>query len=114
MKPQWVCCKLGETIGHPCSDVLVHTPKVCKVAHLYNGYPASKDNHDPWGMCTTSVESQTIMAAVLMVMSGMDPHMSSETWVGLVWLGLFWPVLLVRLILCGVLCGVIDVMLLSC
>jgi hypothetical protein len=40
MKPQWACYKLGETIEQPCSDVLSHTPEVCKGAHLSNKYPA--------------------------------------------------------------------------
>jgi hypothetical protein len=35
-----------DTIEQPCSDVLAHTLEVCKSAHLYNGYPASKDDHD--------------------------------------------------------------------
>jgi hypothetical protein len=65
-------------------------------------------------MCTTSVESQTVMTVVLTVMRGMDPHMISGTWVGLVWLGLFWSNLLVRLILRSGLCGVIDVSLSRC
>jgi hypothetical protein len=65
-------------------------------------------------MCTTSVESQTVMTAVLTVMSDMDPHMISGTWVGLVWLGQFWSVLLVRSIIHTGLCGVNDVMLLRC
>jgi hypothetical protein len=29
-------------------------------------------------MCTTSVECKTVTTAVLMVMSGVDPHMISE------------------------------------
>jgi hypothetical protein len=37
----------------------------------------SKDNHDSWGTCTTSVECKTIITVVLMVMSVMDPHMIS-------------------------------------
>jgi hypothetical protein len=37
----------------------------------------SKDNHDSWGTCTTSAECKTIITIVLMVMSGMDPHMIS-------------------------------------
>jgi hypothetical protein len=37
----------------------------------------SKDNHDSWVTCTTSVEHKTIIIAVLTVMSGMDPHMIS-------------------------------------
>jgi hypothetical protein len=54
------------------------------------------------------------MTAVLTVMSDMDPHMISGTWVGLVWLGQFWSVLLVRSIIHTGLCGVNDVMLLRC
>jgi hypothetical protein len=114
VKPQWVRCKLGETIEQPCSDVLAHTPEVCQGAHLYNGYPASKNDHDSWGICTTSAESQTVMTVVLTVMRGMDPHMISGTWVGLVWLGLLWSSFLVRLILRSGLCGVIDVSLSRC
>jgi hypothetical protein len=37
----------------------------------------SKDNHDSWVVCTTSAECKTVITAVLMVMSGMDPHMIS-------------------------------------
>jgi hypothetical protein len=37
----------------------------------------SKDNHDSWVTCTTSAECKTDIIAVLMVMSGMDPHMIS-------------------------------------
>jgi hypothetical protein len=87
---------------------------VCKCAHLYNGYPASKDDHDSWGMCTTSIESQTVMTVVLTVMSGMDPHMISGTWVGLVLMGQFWSVLLVWSILRSGLYGVIVVPLSRC
>jgi hypothetical protein len=80
VKPQRVCCKLGKTIEQPCSDVLAHTLEVCKGTHLYNGYPAIKDDHDSWGMCTTSVERKKIViTAVLTVMSGLDPHMISRT-----------------------------------
>jgi hypothetical protein len=82
VKPQRVRCKLGETIEQPCSDVLVHTLKVCKGTHLYNGYPAIKDDRDSWGMCTTSSEYKTVITAVLTVMSNMDPHMISGTQVG--------------------------------
>jgi hypothetical protein len=35
----------------------------------------SKDNHDSWVTCTTSVECKTVITAVLTVMIGMDPHM---------------------------------------
>jgi hypothetical protein len=61
---------------------------VCKGTHLYNRYLAIKDECDSWGMCTTSAECKTVITVVLTAMSGMDPHMISETWVGLVELGL--------------------------
>jgi hypothetical protein len=57
---------------------------VCKGTHLYNGYPAIKDDHDSWRMCTTSVECKTVITVVLTVMSGMDPHMICRTRGGLV------------------------------
>jgi hypothetical protein len=88
VKPQWVRCKLGKTTEQSCSDVLAHTPEVCKGTHLYNRYLAIKDDRDSWGMCTTSTECKTVITAVLTVMSGMDPHMISGTRVGLVELGL--------------------------
>jgi hypothetical protein len=45
----------------------------------------SKDNHDSWVTCTTSAECKTVITAVLMVMSCMDPHMiSGNTGFGLV------------------------------
>jgi hypothetical protein len=56
-----------------------------------NGYLATEDNHDSWGMCTTSVECRTIMTVVLTVMSDVDPHMISETWDGFDLVG-SWPV----------------------
>jgi hypothetical protein len=88
VKPQRVRYKLEKIIEQPCSGVLAHTTEVCKGTHLYNGYPAIKDDRDSWGMCTTSTECKTVITAVLMVMSGMDPHMISGTRVGLVELGL--------------------------
>jgi hypothetical protein len=88
VKPPRVRCKLRKTIEPPCSDVLAHTPEVCKGTHLYTRYLAIKDDHDSWGMCTTSAESKTVITAMLMVMSGMDPHMISRTRVGLVESGL--------------------------
>jgi hypothetical protein len=88
VKPQRVRCKLGKTIEQPCSDIVAHTPEVCKGTRLYNGYPAIKDDHDSWEMCTISVECRTIITVVLMLMSGMDPHKISGTRVGLVELGL--------------------------
>jgi hypothetical protein len=49
----------------------------------------SEDNHDSWGTCTTSAECKTVITVVLMVMSGMDPHMISGTqvWVDRVMYG---------------------------
>jgi hypothetical protein len=79
VKPQWVCYKLDETIEQPCSYFLVHTLEVCKGAHLYNEYSAIQDDHSSWGMCTTSAEYKTVITTILMVMSGMDPHMISGT-----------------------------------
>jgi hypothetical protein len=79
VKPQWVRCKLGKAIEQPCSDVLADTPEVCKGTHLYNGYLDIKDDHDSWGMCTISAECKTVIIVVLIVMSGMDPHMISVT-----------------------------------
>jgi hypothetical protein len=84
VKPQWVCCKLGKTIEQPCSNVLAHTPEVCKGTRLYNGYPDTKDDRDSCETCTTSAECKTVITVVLTVMSGMDPHMISGTRVGLV------------------------------
>jgi hypothetical protein len=79
VKPQQVRCKLGKTIEQPCSDVLSHTPEVCKGAHLYNGYLVIKDDHDSCGTCTTSIECKSVIITVLTVMSGMGPHMISGT-----------------------------------
>jgi hypothetical protein len=81
---------------------------VCKDTHLYNRYLASKDDHDSWGACTTSVECKTVITVMLMVMSGMDPHMISgnQGWVGLA--ELVEVILSVRSMLCSGLCGVID------
>jgi hypothetical protein len=79
VKPQRVHCKLGETIEQPCSSVLAYTSEVCKGAHLYNGYLASNDDHDSWGMCTISIECKTIITVVLTVISGMNAHMISGT-----------------------------------
>jgi hypothetical protein len=84
VKPQRVRSKLGKTIEQPYSDVLTHTPEVCKGTHLYNGYPATEDDRDSWVMCTTSTECKTVIIAMLTVMSGMDPYMISGTRVGLI------------------------------
>jgi hypothetical protein len=47
----------------------------------------SKDNHDSWEMCTTSVECKTIITVTLIVMIGMDPYMISgnQGWVFVVY-----------------------------
>jgi hypothetical protein len=50
----------------------------------------SKDNDDSWGTCITSAKCKTIITAVLTVMSGMDPHMISGTWDGLLVKSLVW------------------------
>jgi hypothetical protein len=78
VKPQRVDYKLQKTIEQPCSDILALTAEVCKGDRLYNSYLATKDNHDSWGMWTTSIESQIVITVMLMVMSGMDPHMISR------------------------------------
>jgi hypothetical protein len=55
----------------------------------------SKDDHNSWGMCTTSAKCKTVITAVLTVMSGMDPHMISGTW------DEFWLSLRLGLLGCG-------------
>jgi hypothetical protein len=40
-------------------------------------------------MCTTLAECKTVVTIVPTVMSGMDPHMVSETWDGF-WLSFGW------------------------
>jgi hypothetical protein len=40
VKPQWVHCKLDETIEQSCSDFLAHTLEACKSARWYNEYSA--------------------------------------------------------------------------
>jgi hypothetical protein len=55
-----------------------HTPWKCvRVLIGTTSIQLSKDNDNSWVTCTTSVECKTIIAVVLMVMSGMDPHMIS-------------------------------------
>jgi hypothetical protein len=75
-------------------------------AHRYNGYLASKDDHNSLGTCTTSVECKTIIIVMLTVMSIMDPQMISGN---LGRLGLVGFVPMTRLILCSGFCGVTDV-----
>jgi hypothetical protein len=82
VKPQRVRCNLGKAIEQPCSDVIAHTPEVCKGTHLYNGYPAINDDRDSWGRCTASADCRIVITVMLIVMSGMDPHMISGTRVG--------------------------------
>jgi hypothetical protein len=77
-----------------------HTPWKCvRVLIGTTSIRLSEDNHDSWGTCTTSAECKTIITAVLMVMSGMDPHMirwnMRWVWFGLV--GWFVEVDLIRL-----------------
>jgi hypothetical protein len=60
-----------------------HTPWMCvRVLVGTTSIRLSEDNHDSWVMCTTSADCKTVITAMLIVMSGMDPHMF-----GLVWLG---------------------------
>jgi hypothetical protein len=55
-----------------------HTPWKCvNVLIGTTSIRLSKDNHDSWVMCTTSTECKAVIIAMLMVMSGMDPHMIS-------------------------------------
>jgi hypothetical protein len=55
-----------------------HTPWKCvRVLVGTTSIRLSEDNHDSWVMCITSAECKTVITAVLMVMSGMDPHMIS-------------------------------------
>jgi hypothetical protein len=66
-----------------------HTPQKCiRVLISTTSIWLSKDNHDSWGMCTTSIECKTVITAMLTVKCDMDPHMISETWDGF-WLS-FW------------------------
>jgi hypothetical protein len=66
-----------------------HTPWKCvRVLVGTTSIRLPDDNHDSWVMCTTSTECKTVITAMLMVMSGMDPHMiSGNTGFGLAWLG---------------------------
>jgi hypothetical protein len=40
VKPQWIRCKVDETIEQSCSDFLAHTLEVSKSARRYNEYSA--------------------------------------------------------------------------
>jgi hypothetical protein len=80
VKPQWVRYKLDETIEQSwkCVRVLIGIMSI----------RLCEDNHDSWVTSTTSAECKTVIKVVLMVMSGMDPHMISWNlrlgWFGLV------------------------------
>jgi hypothetical protein len=51
---------------------------VCKGACLYSEYPATQDDHDS-GNVYNLYRVSTIILVVLMIMSGMDPHMIRGT-----------------------------------
>jgi hypothetical protein len=77
-----------------------HTPWKCvRVLSGTTSIRLSEDNHDSWVTCTTSAECKAVITDVLMVMSGMDPHMIRWNlrwvWFGLV--GWFVEVDLIRL-----------------
>jgi hypothetical protein len=55
-----------------------------------------EDNHDSWVTCTTSAECKTVITTVLIVMSGMDPHMIRWN-LGWVWFGWLVEVDFIRL-----------------
>jgi hypothetical protein len=63
-----------------------HTPWKCvRVLVGTTSIRLSEDNHDSWVTYTTSAECKTVITAMLIVMSGMDPHMiSGNPWFGLV------------------------------
>jgi hypothetical protein len=84
VKPLWVRYKLEKAIEKPCSEILAHTQKCVKVFRRINGFMAAKDNHDSWGMCTASEECRTIMTAMVLVMTSMDPHMIRVRWISMV------------------------------
>jgi hypothetical protein len=64
-----------------------HTPWKCVRVHVGTmSIQLSEDNHDSWVMCTTSAECKTVITDMLMVMSGMDPHMIRWN-LGWVWFG---------------------------
>jgi hypothetical protein len=72
--------------------ISLHTPWKCvRVLIGTTSIRLSEDNHDSWVTCTTSAECKTIITVMLMVMSGMDPHMIRWNlrwvWFGLVWFG---------------------------
>jgi hypothetical protein len=77
-----------------------HTPWTCvRVLIGTTSIRLSDDNHDSWVTCTTSAECKIVITDVLMVMSGMDPHMISWNlrWVWFVWFGWLVEVDFIRL-----------------
>jgi hypothetical protein len=55
-----------------------YTPWKCvRVLVSTTSIRLTEDNHDSWVTCTTSTECKTVITVVLIVMSGMDPHMIS-------------------------------------
>jgi hypothetical protein len=66
-----------------------HTPWKCvRLLVGTTSIQLFEDNHGSWVTCTTSKECKTVITAVLMVMSCMDPHMiSGNTGFGLDWFG---------------------------
>jgi hypothetical protein len=61
-----------------------HTPWKCvRVLVGTTSIRLFKDNHDSWVTCTTSAECKTVITAVLMDMSGMDPRMSGTDMSGM-------------------------------
>ena len=64
-------CILGDSLEKPCSDLLAHTPEVCKVS-MGTG---KRDDHDSWVKVYNLYRVQTEYSVVLTVTSGMDPHM---------------------------------------
>ena len=67
-------CILGDSLEKPRSDLLTHTPEVCKVP----SGAGTREDHDSWVKCANSAECQTEYSAVLIVMSSLDPHMISR------------------------------------
>jgi hypothetical protein len=65
----------------PLNSIVViswHTPWKCvRVLIGTTSIRVSEDNHDSWVTCIASAECKTVITAVLMVMSSMDPHMIS-------------------------------------
>jgi hypothetical protein len=71
----------GSCDGKPLNSLVViswHTPWKCvRVLIGITSIRLSEDNHDSWVTCTTSADCKTVITAVLMGTSGMDPCMIS-------------------------------------